>query len=603
VEIAHCYFEGQARVLGGAIRLGFSIQVGRIFDCRFDGCFVGPTFYQREEGGPNAGRNVSSTGYGGAICVDCRVMVVSRVCGINCSAYYLGHFLSRGGSWNGNETVITNFSLFSVLACRDRSFNSSWLDGDGVVALDRSTNATVESLNFTMCLSRSGCAIHAIEARSGQCSPNCLPSVLSSSFLTVVSCTGTTGLNFSVSRTPTISYSNFYNNSITAAVIVAPRAGILIANCIFNGNYARDVNWSLSSLTGTIVIRECVFSSSIPSESLGYSFVNVSWGTITQSHAISGFSTAVCPWSFTFHFVPTRGLPGAEDRPTAFAATENCPPSAAWQPLSSRVFTESPADLIPATGLFGATHEPLQASEQEFFRLPVSVQLGGSAGLSPSIPFLASGKISGSSDFGARHAPLRSMVVADSGKLVASQHAKTPDFSVPDHWTATAGFTSLDWVAPTRPLASSRPITHSVVQPSVMATSTAHHNSPTSRPSPGFSLFTTVFVASRSVSPAQFDSSSLREGSDPQDAGSGGSEMLIGLVVGAALLVITVAVLLFVFRTRVEFTTTYELEEEDRRDGSALISAEEMRFVTQERDSSDNPTVTLAQTLEPLPAE
>jgi hypothetical protein len=68
-------------------------------------------------------------------------------------------------------------------------------------------------------------------------------------------------------------------------------------------------------------------------------------------------------------------------------------------------------------------------------------------------------------------------------------------------------------------------------------------------------------------------------------------------------LVITVAVLLFVFRTRVEFTTTYELEEEDRRDGSASIAAEEMRFVTQERDSSDDPTVTLAETLEPLPAE
>jgi hypothetical protein len=76
----------------------------------------------------------------------------------------------------------------------------------------------------------------------------------------------------------------------------------------------------------------------------------------------------------------------------------------------------------------------------------------------------------------------------------------------------------------------------------------------------------------------------------PNNQGSrellGGNLLLIVLCAGTALLLIGVVVAVILWRGRVIFTTTYELEEDNPESKGSVLTGPEFNFLTQEAESS-----------------
>jgi hypothetical protein len=152
---------------------------------------------------------------------------------------------------------------------------------------------TQNEVNATRCYSRDGGSAFAVYDTSTSYATE----IVITSFLTIVDCSGNAAV-YNYRKKPSgstilytsISFSNFYNNSVTSGVVYGNTQGVNLTSCVFFGNQ-KDVGFS--SVGSKCVINKCVFSKALPSSS-HFSGANNIPNSITASISIQQFDNENC---------------------------------------------------------------------------------------------------------------------------------------------------------------------------------------------------------------------------------------------------------------------------------------------------------------------
>jgi hypothetical protein len=221
-------------------------------------------------------------GFGGACALKCRTVIIGRCCGYYCTAYYWGQFAYIDGS---GPTCTISSSTF--LLCGVLHTDTSRAGDNGGIEFADSFSPDLSDLNFT------SCRVHnwgsAILCRSGSQGFSCVRT-------TVYGCSGESEIDVTRSSLPRISFCNFYSNSAsTYCVLSASTYGMIVSDCIFNGNGdSKDIGLYIN-IAVKFQVGNCVFSGPLPSTSIAaFVSVNPSYST-TRSHPLFAVIAGYCP--------------------------------------------------------------------------------------------------------------------------------------------------------------------------------------------------------------------------------------------------------------------------------------------------------------------
>jgi hypothetical protein len=207
-----------------------------------------------------------SSTWGGGVCVDLALATLERCCGTNCSANNGGQFVQFGDDASNAPQEVVFF--LTVLNCCPLSHSS----GFGVIHAEFPRIINCTNSNFTACKGPGVGAVVCVNNTNSQCTCQ---------FLTVVRCSGESGIDSKAGVSPLVEFCNVLNNSLTLGSLYTRGTGMLIHFCIFRNN-ENDINSSSSSCESNSVIEivNCVFTTNV---SLSGNCFSISGNTISLS--------------------------------------------------------------------------------------------------------------------------------------------------------------------------------------------------------------------------------------------------------------------------------------------------------------------------------
>jgi hypothetical protein len=114
-------------------------------------------------------------------------------------------------------------------------------------------------------------------------------------YVTVWNCSGATALRSEQAGRPSISYCNFYSNTVLAseALLSCAEAGMIVSRCIF---YRSGPEFEVITAAALkFEVSNCVFSGGLPDGDYYASTVDNTYNVITPSIAIDHLDTYYCP--------------------------------------------------------------------------------------------------------------------------------------------------------------------------------------------------------------------------------------------------------------------------------------------------------------------
>jgi hypothetical protein len=293
-------------------------------------------------------------GCGGACSLNCHSLSISGCCCFYCTARYYEQFL-----WVEGTGPTCNLTTSTFVLCGIDHTNTNNVGDHGGIEVHTAFCTIGSDLNFTD--SRVTGQGAAILARTGS-------AALTLTRLTVLRCQGQSIIESTRSSSPTISFCNFYECTVTTRwVLTGNSSGMAVKNCVFKSNGdQKDIGLLSSSVANVFTIENCVFSGGFPVD--GYiaktdpNYANVD----TASYRLFAMRTEYCPAiplatpsisvrASSRPFTPTTALTSSAKIAVSslFSGSQGMPPSRNWEntgPVTASAAipaSDSPKDSLP----------------------------------------------------------------------------------------------------------------------------------------------------------------------------------------------------------------------------------------------------------------